>query len=147
MLHGDVGQRGAPFYLSHMPSGAIQTRQFGFVQNIPQSPDEYHQRLHEGSVNDNLDWMTLRAPYIGLWDSRIDHTLMPEMYAYGIGCTEAYDAWYDSVTRRLILQPDHWTTEPRFQGTQGLSQYYVSLNIFVHLFASFNTQLHHLFLT
>lgn len=100
------------------------TRQFGRIQDIPRSsPHESHDRLHE-RVNDRLGWLTVRHQYIHLWETRMTQALLTSWYPIGIGCTEDYDDWYDSVTRRFIVNPTHWASQPGFQGTQGVSQYY-----------------------
>lgn len=104
------------------------TRQFGYIQSIPRAPDEGHERLHQSATNESIDWVMIRESHIRLWNSRVRHILMAGMYEAGIGCTADYDDWYDTVTRRLIVRPDRWVREAGFQGTQGVSEYYVSIS-------------------
>lgn len=107
------------------------TRQFGLRQTIPgNSPEDNHDRLHD-TVNDNVDWVFIRSDYIRLWESRDTQVLAP---AQGNGCTKAYGRWYDSVTRRFIVDPRHWIQQQGFQGEQGHSQYYVSFSNLANLF-------------
>ena len=110
------------------------TRQFGYSQDIPfTSPEVNHYGLHD-AVGESIDWPYIRQIYIQAWADRARHIMASPHFrpAGSRGCTIGYRAWYDRVTRRFILNPEEWATEEGFQGTQGTSQYYVSIQHFFY---------------
>ena len=67
-----------------------ETRQFGFVQDIPtSSPRANHSDLHD-IVNESINWEGARESHTRLWDRSLDRALTSPPLMFGEGCTAAY---------------------------------------------------------
>ena len=99
------------------------TRQFGFVQDIPtRSPVPGHDLGHcyTGYADLGNDLAYVRAHFIQLWEARGANALSPPSYvpARSNERVSGYDAWFQTITRRFILEMSRWREHGRFQGSQ-----------------------------
>ena len=84
------------------------------------------------------DWATYHAPYIALWDTRVDRIITTPPMVGIMDFHDPYMQWYRHITRRFITLP-LYRDDMRFHTTTGTTQVLVSYNpVFLKCFSNLN---------
>ncbi|KAK1368408.1 hypothetical protein POM88_034500 [Heracleum sosnowskyi] len=91
-------------------------------EDIPSmSPHPGHDIAHDyGDYADSGDWDSRRDYHIQLWKNWGDDAISPPLYALARNNerVHGYDEWFQSITRRFIVDVRRWREQDGFQGSK-----------------------------